>query len=58
MTKELKCGDLMPGCDFTAQAESMDELMEQVVDHAKDVHGIEVITPDLAQKVQEAIREA
>ena len=57
MAKKLKCGDLMPGCDYEAQADDMAELMEQVVDHARDVHGITVITPDLAQKVQAAIKE-
>ena len=58
MTKELECGDLMPGCDFKAEADNMADLMEQVVDHAKEVHGITEITPDLAQKVQSAIRDA
>ena len=58
MAKELKCGDLMPGCDFKAEAEDMADLMEKVVDHAKEVHGIEVITPELAQKVQAAIKDA
>ena len=57
MAKKLECGDLMPGCDFKAEAEDMADLMEQVVDHAKEVHGIEVITPDLAQKVQAAIKD-
>lgn len=57
MAKKLVCGDLMPGCDFSAQADDMADLMEKVIDHAKDAHGITVITPDLAQKVQAAIKE-
>lgn len=56
MAKELKCGDLMPGCEYVAKAESESELLQQVVAHAKDAHGIDEVTPDLAEKVKGAIR--
>lgn len=55
MTRLLKCGDLMPGCDFEARAESDEELLEMAAKHAKEVHRVEV-TPELAEKVKEAIR--
>lgn len=56
MTKVLKCGDLMPGCDFEARAESEEELLSAAAEHAKQAHGIEV-TPDVAEQVKAAIRE-
>ena len=56
MTKELKCGDLMPGCDFRAEGETEEEVMRKAAAHAQEVHNLEV-TPELAEKVRGAIHE-
>lgn len=56
MTKVLKCGDLMPGCDFRATGETEDEIMQKAAVHAKEAHGIDV-TPELADQVRSKIRE-
>jgi predicted small metal-binding protein len=56
MSVELRCGDLMLGCDYVAKAESQDDLMKKVVEHAKAAHNITEITPDLAMKVKGAIK--
>lgn len=55
MTRVLKCGDLMPGCDFEARAETDEEILKLAADHAKEAHGVEV-TPELAEQVKAAIR--
>lgn len=55
MTKVLRCGDLMPGCDFEARGETEDEILQKAAAHAKNDHGMEV-TPELAEKVRGAIR--
>ena len=57
MAKEVRCADVGLDCDFVAQAESADELLVQVVEHAARVHGIHEITPDLHKKVTSVIRE-
>lgn len=57
MAKELRCGDVVPDCKFTARAENLDELMSVVVEHAREAHGVEEITPELQQKVGAAIRD-
>ena len=57
MAKQLHCSDVMPECDFTAQAETEDELMKVVVQHAREVHGVEEVTPELQQKVAAAVRD-
>ncbi|PRY26876.1 putative small metal-binding protein [Aliiruegeria haliotis] len=54
MTKVLKCGDLMPGCDFEARAETTDEILREAAAHAKEVHGLDV-TPELAEQVKARI---
>jgi predicted small metal-binding protein len=55
MTRVLKCGDLMPGCDFETRAESDEAILQAAAAHAKEVHHIEV-TAELAERVKEAIR--
>ncbi len=48
----------MPGCDFVARAESEAALLETVAKHAREVHGIQEVTPDLATKVKGVIKDA
>lgn len=56
MTKKLKCADLVPGCDWHAEAETEDDLLQKAAAHAQSAHGMEV-TPELAEKVRGAIYE-
>jgi predicted small metal-binding protein len=57
MMKAMHCGDLMKGCDFVARGASEDEVMKKAAEHAKSAHGIDNITPELAQKVKAAIKD-
>ncbi|MBI2161519.1 MAG: DUF1059 domain-containing protein [Candidatus Rokubacteria bacterium] len=57
MAKVLKCGDLMPGCNFVAEGKDVAEVMAKGAAHAKSAHGISTIPPDLAKKVQAAIKD-
>lgn len=54
-TRRIACNDVVPGCEFTASAETEEALMEQVVAHAKHQHGVTDVTPELAAKVKAAI---
>ena len=56
MTKHISCGDLVTGCEFTAEAASESELIEQVKAHAAREHGVKEVTPELAAKVKLAIQ--
>jgi predicted small metal-binding protein len=56
MMKAMHCGELMKGCDFVARGATEDELMKKAAEHAKTAHGIDNITPELAQKVKAAIK--
>ncbi len=58
MAKTMKCGDLMPGCDFVAHGESEDEVLQKAAAHAKEAHGIEEITDDLVAQVRGKIKDA
>jgi len=54
--KHIACGDVVPGCSFTASAATEEELVKKVVAHAARDHGVTDITPELAAKVQAAIK--
>ncbi|PYM81636.1 MAG: hypothetical protein DME06_18135 [Candidatus Rokuibacteriota bacterium] len=57
MAKQLKCGDLMPGCNFVAEGKDVSEVMAKAAAHAKKDHGMASIPPEVAKKAQAAIRE-
>jgi predicted small metal-binding protein len=58
MAKTISCRDVGVDCDFQATGETVDDVLRQCADHAKSAHGIEEIPPELAAKVQSAIRES
>ncbi len=55
--KKLVCRELGMDCDFVAKSDSEEGLMSVVAAHAKDVHGIAEITPELAAKAKSIIRD-
>ena len=56
MAKQITCGDVVPGCDWKASAQSEDELLKDVAAHAAEAHGVKDVTPELAAQVKAAIR--
>jgi predicted small metal-binding protein len=57
MSKELRCGDLMPGCNAVVEGKDVNEVMANVAEHARKDHGLTSIPPDVAAKAQAAIRD-
>jgi len=56
--KKISCADTVPGCSFTAEAASEQELLQKVAAHAGRDHGIKDVTPDVLKKVKAAIKDA
>jgi predicted small metal-binding protein len=54
--KAMHCGDLMKGCNFVARGATEEEVMKKAAEHTKTAHGMDKITPELAQKVRAAIK--
>lgn len=57
MAKILKCGDLMPGCNFVAEGATVDEVIAKGAEHAKRDHGVTEIRPDMVEKVKAMIKD-
>ena len=55
-SKRIACGEVVPGCTFTASAPTEEELLKQVAAHAAREHGVTELTPELAAKVKGAIK--
>lgn len=56
MAKELRCRDVGLDCDYQARGNSEDEVLRQASEHARSVHQIQEMPPELAAKVKAAIR--
>jgi predicted small metal-binding protein len=54
-TMRIACNDVVPGCGFTASADTEEELIEAVAAHAARDHGVVEVTPELVEKVKAAI---
>lgn len=58
MAKELRCGDIVEGCDHVIRGENEDEVLQRGARHARNEHGIEEMDDATRRKVQAAIRDA
>ncbi len=57
MAKVLRCADLMPGCKAVIEGKDVAEVMARGAQHAEKEHGMTTMPPDLAKKVQAAIKD-
>ena len=57
MTKSISCADAGSDCTWSATAETEDEIMEKVAQHAKEEHQGMEVTPELVAKIKSHIKE-
>ena len=57
MAKELRCGDLMPGCGEVIEGDDETDVMMKAEEHARKDHNLTHMTPDLRDKVRDAIHD-
>jgi len=58
MTKVLKCGDLMPGCDTVIVGKDVDEVLAKAEAHARKEHNMTIIPPNVVSQIEAAIKES
>jgi predicted small metal-binding protein len=51
------CRDLGMDCPFEAKAPTEAELMKKIAEHAKNVHKIDPVPADLAEKIKKVIKK-
>ena len=57
MAKIVRCRDVGVDCDFEARGATEQEVLDKAAQHGRTAHGIEVLPPELVEKVRAAIRE-
>jgi predicted small metal-binding protein len=55
--KVFRCGDVISLCEAEFQAESDDELFEQIRAHARDDHGLDDVPPEIVDRINAVISE-
>ncbi len=57
MTKSISCADTGANCSWSTTAESEEDLMKKVAQHAKEEHEGMEVTPELVAKIKSHIKE-
>ena len=57
MAYSFSCKDLDEDCDYMAQANTFEKAQEILTGHYQHHHNVKKITPELQNKVKNAIRE-
>lgn len=57
MAKVVHCRDVGFDCDGVVRAETEDEALRMVAEHAKTAHGMKDVTPDVVDKVRSVMRD-
>lgn len=53
---EFRCADIGIQCGFKAMAHTEDELMQQISEHALDVHDMRSVDDDTMKAIKGAIK--
>ncbi len=57
MTKVVNCRDIGFDCDGVVQAETEDEVLKLVAEHARTVHNMDDVSQEVVDKVLEVMVE-
>ena len=57
MTKSISCADTGADCSWSVTAETEEEIMSKVAQHAKEKHEDMEVTPELVAKIKSHIKE-
>ena len=57
MAKVLHCRDVGFDCEGVVRAETEEEVLQQVAEHAKKAHGLQDLTDDIVEKVKSLIKD-
>ncbi|NLD55105.1 MAG: DUF1059 domain-containing protein [Burkholderiaceae bacterium] len=57
MTKVVRCRDVGFDCNGVVRAPTEEEALKQVAAHAREVHGVDAVPPEVIQKVKAVMRD-
>ena len=57
MKKVIRCKDVGFDCEGVIKANSENEALALAADHAKKVHGLKEVTPEIVAKIKSVMKE-
>ncbi len=57
MAKVIRCREVGFDCDGVIRAETEEEALKMVAEHAKTAHGLQDISEEVLEKVKAAMKE-
>jgi predicted small metal-binding protein len=57
MEKVIHCRDVGFDCDGIIKAHTEEQALALAADHARNVHGVRQITPEIVEKIKSVMRE-
>lgn len=55
--KQLRCGEIIEGCEAILEAETEEELLQKVGTHAHEAHGFDEVPQQVVEEVRKHIRD-
>ena len=55
--KEWRCSTVVPECDWVYRGESDQDVLQHAAKHAREVHGMDEIPPEIVDKIRASIVE-
>ena len=57
MAKVVNCRDVGFDCDAVVRAETEEDALKQVAEHARTVHNLETVSDEVVAKVRSVMRD-
>jgi predicted small metal-binding protein len=57
MEKVIRCRDVGFDCDGVIKAKTEVEALKLAAEHAKKVHGLKEVTPEVVEKIKSVMKE-
>jgi predicted small metal-binding protein len=55
--KQFKCGDVVLGCEWVTRSDDEQVLFEEIHEHARVVHGMDQVPPEVEDAIKGVITE-
>jgi predicted small metal-binding protein len=56
--KQFECGSLVPGCTWHTEADETAEVVRRAAEHLRNVHGEQIVRPDMIERIKSRLHEA
>jgi predicted small metal-binding protein len=57
MTKVIRCRDVGFNCDGVIKAKTEQEALNLAAEHARTVHNVKEVTPDIVKKIKSVMKK-